>query len=147
MNFLRKRTLTIAPAICMILGIENLLMEYMYGQMNGRILVHFEHTKSSSLASDLVLRNCLALYFIGVPSEGSPHRRQLWPSEKLLEMVSAALYRSIYNAQYLTFTVCQVLVHPSPTPTISQKLETSLTLFLLFFCLIGLIFSQNYTCM
>lgn len=70
MNFLRKRTLTIAPAICMILGVENLLMEYMYGQMNGRILVHFEHTKSSSLASDLVLRNCLALYFIGVPSEG-----------------------------------------------------------------------------
>lgn len=38
--------------------------------MNGRILVHFEHRKSSSLASDLVLRNLLALHFIGVLSEG-----------------------------------------------------------------------------
>lgn len=70
MNFLRKRTLPIVPAICMILGVENLLVEYMCGQMNGRILVHFEHRKSSSLASDLVLRNLLALHFIGVLSEG-----------------------------------------------------------------------------
>lgn len=54
-------TLTVAPAIYMILGIEYLLVEWMDGWMD----IYSEHSKSSSLVGDLVLKDPFALHFTG----------------------------------------------------------------------------------
>lgn len=88
----------------MILGKNYLLVEWIDGWMD----VNSEHGKSS-LAGDLVLRDLLALYFIGLevgesPFWGGPHEGHSQPSEKLLDGLCqwprfcAALYLGIYVA-------------------------------------------------
>lgn len=89
MGFSRKLSSPyMAPAICVILGIGDLQMDQW---MNEWMDVNAEHSESSSLAGDLVLRALLALCFVGnhgwmcVCLRGVPSEGQLWPSEKLLE--------------------------------------------------------------
>lgn len=98
----------------------------MHGWIDRWMDVNCEHSKSSSLASDRVLRDLLALYWepqleVGSPLRGSPHEEQLWPSKKLLYGFCHP-YLSIYNDQYLTLTVCQVLVHPPSPPQAQVKI-------------------------
>lgn len=63
MSFSRKLSNPyMALAICLILGVENLQMDQW---MNEWMDVKAEHSESSSLAGDLVLRDLLALHFVG----------------------------------------------------------------------------------
>lgn len=79
----------IAPIVCKTLGIEYLLLEWMEGVAGvggGWMNVNSEHSKSSSLADNLVLRGLLALSFTGSHDRSNPHDGQLWPSEKLCNL-------------------------------------------------------------
>lgn len=63
MGFSRKPSSPyMAPAICVILGVGDLQMDQW---MNEWMDVNAEHSESSSLAGDLVLRDLLALCFVG----------------------------------------------------------------------------------